>query len=118
MEVGEALAVEEASRGLLSRAVGARGEQVRGTELQAVDHVFTHFRATYRAFVFAPEEPILEDAPVTGRWIHVDGLDTVALPVAQRKIWTGARQFLQREHIPAGPAPDPPGDRFNGRITE
>ena len=70
----------------------------RATPLDEVDHVFSHFRATYRPFVIetvgvegaaglpasalgpegaGPEEP---------RWLTLDEIEALPLPVAQRKI--------------------------------
>jgi len=64
-------------------------------ELEPVNHVYSHFRATYRPYVVeaAPEVEPPESAlvaeraePLEPRWIRLDDLDELALPVAQRKI--------------------------------
>jgi A/G-specific adenine glycosylase len=57
----------------------------RADALGEVEHVFSHFRATYRPFaltITGSESP----TPPSSTWVAIEDVDELALPVAQRKI--------------------------------
>jgi len=66
--------------------------------LPEVEHVFSHFRATYRPFV--TEVPDSADIPVEHseqqerRWLFLPEIDQLPLPVAQQKIAVSLRGWL------------------------
>ncbi len=56
-------------------------------ELGTVEHRFSHFEACYEAYLFAvSRSTIREEARSDVDWIGLEGLDDIALPVAQQKI--------------------------------
>lgn len=61
------------------------GEPCTARPLGVVDHAFTHKRVRYHAFLFRPG-PDSGLAPVSGEWRDRAGVESLALPVAQRKI--------------------------------
>jgi A/G-specific adenine glycosylase len=85
---GEALAAAAA------RAVFERTGMIArvGAQIATVKHAYTHFRITLAAFEASVERATF-DGDEDARWVSVDELDAVALPVTDRKV---ASAFLSR----------------------
>ncbi|MBI4521236.1 MAG: A/G-specific adenine glycosylase, partial [Gemmatimonadetes bacterium] len=82
---GEPLRNHETARSAAARAAIRAGVKVRsaGRALSPVPHAFSHLKTIYRPVLFRPRSR----PPATqGRWVRLDRLDALPLPVAQRKI--------------------------------
>ena len=84
-----AAAAERAAREGLGLAVRA------GDEVGAVDHVFTHVRATYHAVLCdSPAGEPLPTAYDACAWVAPDAVGGYALPIAQQRIAALVRAHL------------------------
>ena len=84
-------------------------DPTRATALDEVDHVFSHFRATYRPFVtetlgvevaagLPPSALGPEGAdPEEPRWLTLSEIEALPLPVAQRKIAVQVAEWLRAQ---------------------
>lgn len=91
-EIDEADSVEQGRRLALHAAMGP-GSHLAGMALDVVHHAFTHFRATYHAYLFVADGSMPETGR-GGRWLRPEGFEGLAFPVAQRKIWARTEQAL------------------------
>lgn len=68
-----------------TRAATRRGVRVRsrGRALAPVPHAFSHLKAVYRPVLYRLQRP---QGAAQGRWVRLERLSTLALPVAQRRI--------------------------------
>jgi A/G-specific adenine glycosylase len=116
MEVGGADGVEEGSRLAVRSATEPWSSHLAGKALDAVHHAFTHFRASYHAYLFVADGSMLETGEGVGRWFSPEGLDGLALPVAQRRIWVRARRALSDARVQAAFAHSLRGPLVNGSV--
>jgi A/G-specific adenine glycosylase len=97
-EVGGAHSVDAGSRLALHAAMGPASHPA-GMALDVVHHAFTHFRASYHAYLFVTDRSMPETGRDASRWLSPEGLERLAFPVAQRKIWARARRALSNESV-------------------
>lgn len=92
-----------AGRGTRAAAVQAVREVVgegeglpRPTALGAVTHVFSHFRATYDAYLFRGDRPTIESRPgLELHWLDPGRVEGRALPTAHKKLAALVRAELE-----------------------
>lgn len=78
-------------------------------ELGSLDHVFTHFQATYDIYLFRVDAPIIiEEGSGEVRWVDPGQIERLALPAAHQRMAALARDALDlrgtvRKEIEPGP---------------
>ncbi|HUP20489.1 MAG TPA: A/G-specific adenine glycosylase [Gemmatimonadota bacterium] len=78
-----------AARALAERLVGDAFGDRPARRIDRVDHLFSHRRHVYHAYLFRPgheAEPTVRADWTAAEWVAIDRLDGRALPAAQRRI--------------------------------
>jgi A/G-specific adenine glycosylase len=89
------------------------GKGARCRRLDPVQHLFTHLKARYRPFLI--RFPWEMGPPAEGRWVSLEELEELPVPVAQRRILEAARAAMASGAGWAEPGPWPEGGRKRSR---